>query len=73
MKSIQSKENITMMPETDLLVNILIEPEDFYGHLIHVALLTVRFKGSLVLESYLIFIKRIHLHGFIWQWLETIF
>ncbi|CAF0907060.1 unnamed protein product [Brachionus calyciflorus] len=38
--SIQSKENITMLPETDLLANILIEPEDFYGHLIHVALLT---------------------------------
>ncbi|RNA02773.1 tetratricopeptide repeat 17-like [Brachionus plicatilis] len=38
--SIQSKENITMLPEADLLKNILIEPEDFYGHTIHVALLT---------------------------------
>ena len=30
-----------MLPETDLLKNILIEPEDFYGHLIQIALLTV--------------------------------
>lgn len=30
-----------MLPESELLKNILIEPEDFYGHMIHVALLTV--------------------------------
>lgn len=33
-----------MLPETDLLANILIESEDFYGHLIQVALTTVIFS-----------------------------
>lgn len=33
-----------MVPELDLLKNILVEPEELFGHFIHLALLTVSYK-----------------------------
>jgi hypothetical protein len=30
-----------MSPELDLIKNLYADPDDFYGHLVHIALLTV--------------------------------
>ncbi len=38
-KSLQSLYNVSMVGETDLYSNLLVEPEDFYGHLVHKSLL----------------------------------
>jgi hypothetical protein len=35
----QKLDNVTMIGDTDLYANLLAEPEDFYGHLVHKALL----------------------------------
>ena len=33
--------NITMLPETELIANLIVESEEFYGHLIHKSLAIV--------------------------------
>lgn len=38
LESIQMKENITMLPETDISSHLLVESEDFFAHLVHKAL-----------------------------------
>ena len=41
LESIQARENVTMLPETDISNNFLVESEDFFGHLVHKSLKTV--------------------------------
>lgn len=41
-KSIQSKMSVTMPQEHELLSNLRLESEDFYGHLVNKSLTTVR-------------------------------
>lgn len=35
LESIQSRKNITMLPETEISSNLLVDSEDFYGHLVY--------------------------------------
>lgn len=41
LESIQTKHNITMIPETELLTNLIVDSEEFYGHLVYLSLNTV--------------------------------
>jgi hypothetical protein len=43
LESLRAKHNVTMLPETELLTNLIVDSEEFYGHLVHLALNSVCF------------------------------